>query len=104
MSFQEYVSETISHLVFYGDLVYKLRRVKGAADFVSPGSKIVKRFRRRKYDPVIVEYGRYYTLPFYSLVLIFPESLHSDKQGDGDYLTCPKLLRDKALILVPSDC
>ena len=28
MSFQEYVSKGITHLVFYGDLVYKHRRVK----------------------------------------------------------------------------
>ena len=38
ISFQEYVSEGISHLVFYGDLVYKLRRVKCEANFVSSGS------------------------------------------------------------------
>ena len=55
ISFQEYVSEGISHPVFYGDLVYKLRRVKCEANFVSSGSKIVKRLRRRKYDPVIIE-------------------------------------------------
>ena len=42
ISFQEYVSKGISHLVFYGDLVYKLRRVKGKANFISSGSKIVK--------------------------------------------------------------
>ena len=55
MSFQEYVSEGISHPVFYGDKVYKLRRVKCEANFVSSGSKIVKRIRRRKYDPLIIE-------------------------------------------------
>ena len=38
-----------------GDLVYKLRRVKDEANFISSGSKIVKRLRRRQYDPVIVE-------------------------------------------------
>ena len=54
ISIQEYVSEEISQPVFYGNLVYKLRRVKCEANFVS-GSKIVKRFRRRKYDPVIIE-------------------------------------------------
>ena len=46
--FQEYVSEGISHSVFYGDLVYNLRRVKSAANFVSLGSKIVKYLRSRK--------------------------------------------------------
>ena len=55
ISFQEYVSEGISHLVFYGHLVYKLRRVKYKANFVSSDSKIVKRLRPRKYDPVIIE-------------------------------------------------
>ena len=41
ISFQEYVSEGISDPVFYGDLVYELRMVKGIANFVSSGSKIL---------------------------------------------------------------
>ena len=53
--FQDYVSQGITHPVFYGDLVYKLRRVKGEANFISSGSKIVKRLRRRQYDPAIIE-------------------------------------------------
>ena len=44
-----------THPVFYGDLVYKIRRVKGEANFISSGSKIVKRLRRRQYDPAIIE-------------------------------------------------
>ena len=55
ISFQEYVSGGISHLVFYGDLVYKLRRVRWEANFVSSDSKIVKRLWRLKSDPVIIE-------------------------------------------------
>ena len=55
ISFQEYVTEGISHPVFYGDLVYKLRRIRCEANFVPSGSKIVKRLRRRKYDPLIIE-------------------------------------------------
>ena len=55
ISFQKYVTEGISHRVFYSDLVYKLRRVKYEANFVSSGSKIVKRLQRRKYGPVIIE-------------------------------------------------
>ena len=55
ISFQEYLLEGISHPVFYGDLVNKIRRVKCEANFVSSGSKIVKRLRSRKYDPVIIE-------------------------------------------------
>ena len=55
ISFQEYLSKGISHPVFYGDLAYKLRRVKDTPNFISSGSKIVKRLRRRQYDPVIIE-------------------------------------------------
>ena len=55
ISFQEYVSKGITHPVFYGDLVYKLRRVKNESNFISSGSKIVKRLRRRQYDPEIIE-------------------------------------------------
>ena len=55
ISFQEYVTKEISHPVFYGDPVYKLRRVKDTPYFISSGSKIVKRIRRRQYDPLIIE-------------------------------------------------
>ena len=55
ISFQEYVSKGISHPVFYGDLVYKLRRVKDTPNYISSGSKMVKRLRRRQYDPSIIE-------------------------------------------------
>ena len=55
ISFQEYLSKGISHPVFYGDLVYKLRRVKDTTNFFSSGSQIVKRLRQRQYDPVIIE-------------------------------------------------
>ena len=50
---KEYVTKGISHPVFQGDLVYKVRRIKCEANFVSSGSEIIKRLRRRKYDPVI---------------------------------------------------
>ena len=55
ISFQDYLSKGISHPVVYGDLVYKLRRVKDTSNFISSGSKIVKRLRRRQYDPVNIE-------------------------------------------------
>ena len=55
VSFQEYLSKGISHPVFYVDLVYKVRRVKDTPNFISSGSKIVKRLRRRQCDPVIIE-------------------------------------------------
>ena len=35
--------------------LYKLRRVKDTPNFISSGSKIVKRLRRRQYDPLIIE-------------------------------------------------
>ena len=54
ISFQEYVSNGITHLLFYDDLVYKLRRVKGEANLFSSGSKIVKRLRRRQYYSTII--------------------------------------------------
>ena len=55
ISFQEYVFKGISQPVFYGDLVYKLRRVKDTPNFISSGSKIVKQLRRRQYDQLIIE-------------------------------------------------
>ena len=54
-SFKEYVSKGITYPVFYSYLDYKLRTVKGEANFISSGSKIVKRLRRRQYDPAIIE-------------------------------------------------
>ena len=54
--FQEYVYKGITHPVFYGLLVYKLRSIKGESEFsFSSGSKIVKRLRRRQYDQAIIE-------------------------------------------------
>ena len=55
ISFQEYVSEGTFHLVFYGDLVYILKRVKCEENFISSGSKIFQRLQRRKYDQGIIE-------------------------------------------------
>ena len=47
ISFQEYVSKGITHSVFYGYLIYKLMMIKGETNFISSGSKIVKRLRCR---------------------------------------------------------
>ena len=55
ISFKEYVFKGISHPVFYGDVVYKLRMVKDTPNFISSGSKIVKRLQRRQYDPLIID-------------------------------------------------
>ena len=56
--FQEYVAKGIAYPVFYGDLVNKLSRVKKAANFILSCSKIMKRLRRRHYDPAIIERSR----------------------------------------------
>ena len=53
--FQEYVTKGISDPVFYGDLVYKLRRVRGSTNFIVSRTKIVKGLRCRQYDPSIIE-------------------------------------------------
>ena len=55
ISFQEYASKGITHPVFYCYLLYRLRRVKGEANFLSSGSKIVKRLRRRQYEPANID-------------------------------------------------
>ena len=55
ISFQENVSERISHPVTCVELVYKVRRMKYAAKIVSSGSKVVKRLRRRKYDRMVIK-------------------------------------------------
>ena len=49
------MAKGISDSVLYGDLLYKLRRIKYALNLNSSGSKIVKRLRRRQYDPLIIE-------------------------------------------------
>ena len=52
------VSNIITYPVISCDLVYKLSTfcsVKAPANFISSGSKIVKHFRRRQYDPAIIE-------------------------------------------------
>ena len=104
ISFQEYVSKGISHPVFYGDLVFKLRRVKDTPSFISSGSKIIKRLRRWQYDPLIIERTIGLVLdPSTDLswrVALWPTRRLGLYDGP-----CPNLLRgDKVLIFVPSDC
>ena len=79
ISFQEYVSKEISRPVFYGDLVYKPTGVKDTPNFISSGSKIVKRLRQRQYDPLIIERTIGLVLgPLYSLEQTFSKPLQSD--------------------------
>ena len=86
LSFQEYVSKGITHPVFYGDLVYKLhvKRVKSESNFISSGSKIVQRLRRRQYDPVIMERTIGLVLgPFTALYRSFLKRYTLTKQAVG---------------------
>ena len=72
ISIQEYVSIGTTHPVFYGDLVYKLRRVKDKPNFISSGLKIVKRLRRRQHDPLLIEMTIGFMLcPFTALYISF---------------------------------
>ena len=54
MSFPEYVAKGITHPVFYDNIFYKRKRNKGEANFISSGSKLVKRLRRRQYNPASI--------------------------------------------------
>ena len=107
ISFQEYVSKGITHPVFYGDLVYKLRRVKSETNFISSGSKIVKRLRRRQYDPVIIEKTIGLVLgPFTALYRSFLKRCTLTSKAVGTIwraLSKPPQRR-QVLIPVPSDC
>ena len=106
ISFQDMLPKESLKRVFYGDLVYTLRSVKGAMNFVSSGSKIVNRLRRRKYDPVTIERTIGLVLglgPSTSLCISFLEHYTLTNKAVGTYDgTCTKLLGgNKALILVP---
>ena len=84
ISFQDYVSKGIAHPVFYCILVYKRRRVKCETNFISSGSKIVKRLRRRQYDPVIIERTIGLVLgPFTALYRSFLKSCTLTNKADG---------------------
>ena len=104
MSFQEYVFDGISHPVFYSDLVYKLRCVKCKANFVSSGSKKVKRLRRRNYDPVIIERTIGLVLsPSTALYISFLKHCIRTNKAVGT-IWRDFLKEDNTLMLVPSDC
>ena len=104
ISFTENVTVGIYHPVFYGDLVFKQRRVKCEANLISSGSKIVNRLRRRKYDLLIIERT-------IGLVLGHSTALHRSflkhcTLTNKDYMTGLVQTSSevmKALILVPSD-
>ena len=41
---------------FYGDVVYKLRKILGHGNFPIVFEKIIKRFIKRGYDPIILRH------------------------------------------------
>ena len=51
----EYLHVFVFFCVRISACVCVLRRVKDTPNFILSGSKIVKRLRRRQYDPVIIE-------------------------------------------------
>ena len=55
ISFAEFVSMGISHPSFYGDLVYKLRRIKNDNTRFSVCKGIVRRLLKRGYDLTILK-------------------------------------------------
>ena len=106
ISFKEYDSVGISHPVFYCDLVYKLRRVKCEVNFVSSGSEIAKRLRRRNYDQVIIKRTLDFVLgPSTALYRSFLKQCTLTNKAVGTiWRTCPNLFRgDNVPIVVPSD-
>ena len=50
------LNKGISHPEFYGDLIYKLRKIIGHTHFSSIFTKIVKRFVKRGYDPIKLQH------------------------------------------------
>lgn len=48
--------EGISTPAFYGDVVYKLRKIMGHGNFPVVFTKIIKRFVKRGYDPIILRH------------------------------------------------
>ena len=81
-------SKGITYLVFYCDLVYKLRRVKCVQNSISSSSEIVKHIRGRQYGQMVIERTIGLVLGLSTaLHKPFPEASHSDLQSGGDYLT-----------------
>ena len=54
VTFTEFVSKGISHPPFYGDLIYKLRRIKNDTNCLASSKRIIGRILKRKYDPIVV--------------------------------------------------
>ena len=55
LSVKEYVSSGISQPSFYGDLVNKIRRVKGEHNFLEKCKRTVRRLLHRGYNPKVIK-------------------------------------------------
>ena len=92
LSSQEYVSEGISHPVFYGDLVYKLKRAKGVENFVSSGSKIASTtFDVKSWPSNFREDNRFCGWPWY--IPFLKRCVLTNKMVGTVWRPCPTLLR-----------
>ena len=49
-----FLKEGISHPVFYGDFVYKLRRIRQSTNFDALFKRLYKQFLHKKYDPFVL--------------------------------------------------
>ena len=101
------MSKGISHPHFYGDLVYKLRRVKGSDNSILSSSKIVKRLLRRKYEPNIIVRSKSLVFgPSTASYRLLLKHCTLTNRAVGTYDgPSPDLLKgDGLLIFVPSDC
>ena len=54
-SLKTLLQQGISHPEFYGDVVYKLKKILGNAHFTSMFQKIIKKYRKLNYDPLILQ-------------------------------------------------
>tara|TARA_Y100001956_G_scaffold4622_1_gene4217 strand:- start:330 stop:1772 length:1443 start_codon:yes stop_codon:yes gene_type:complete len=56
-SLKTYLINGISHPLYYGDVVYSLRRIKGHSLFKTKFVKIINRFLNRGYKPNVLKYS-----------------------------------------------
>ena len=75
-------------------------KVKYAANFISPGSKIFKSLRRRQYDQVIIERAKGIVLRHFTTCIDVSESVHSDSQGGVDYRATSSGTKARTIIIV----
>ena len=54
ISYYDFVAQGIAHPKFYGDLVFKLRKIVNTDSFHVSSKRILKRFIRRKYDKTVM--------------------------------------------------